>query len=216
MFRWRLSLIALLTLVAACTLFFDPKRPDFVDDAGPDGDSDADCIPECLGRECGQDGCGWECPSGCELDETCDEDAGVCICIPECTDRECGDDGCHGTCEPGCDSGQFCSPEGHCIDLVCDLNAGWGAACFVWDWCDDGTRCIGIEGLGWAGRICAPLGSALGSEDAACSEVSDGLELCALYQGENNFCGIFCDGSEDCPCGLSCRQATSGGWFCYP
>ncbi|MBI5490779.1 MAG: DUF1566 domain-containing protein [Deltaproteobacteria bacterium] len=55
-------------------------------DADGDGDADADvdgaadvCMPDCAGRECGDDGCGGSCPpDDCDFGQTCDRD-GHCI-----------------------------------------------------------------------------------------------------------------------------------------
>jgi len=57
-------------------------------DGDEDGDYDADldeeeCLPNCAGRECGDDGCGGECGS-CGIDEYCNS---VGICIPSVYDQ---------------------------------------------------------------------------------------------------------------------------------
>ena len=49
-------------------------------DGDPDSEADA-CVPSCLGRECGPDGCGGICPPGCDEHEACD--AGSCECIQD-------------------------------------------------------------------------------------------------------------------------------------
>ena len=38
------------------------------------------CIPECDDRECGSDGCGGTCGTGCLGEGVCDEALGQCIC----------------------------------------------------------------------------------------------------------------------------------------
>jgi hypothetical protein len=74
------------------------------------------CVPDCVGRECGDDGCGGSCGvcpavfpnSYCTL-------AGQCSCLAEnCgfDGSECGSDGCGGSCGE-CDPGLACFT-GHC------------------------------------------------------------------------------------------------------
>ena len=72
------------------------------------GCAECACQPDCSGRECGADGCGGECPPGCDAGESCE--AGQCQpgCQPDCSGRECGADGCGGECPPGCDAGESC------------------------------------------------------------------------------------------------------------
>ncbi|MCA9607115.1 MAG: hypothetical protein KC619_16025, partial [Myxococcales bacterium] len=52
------------------------------------------CVPSCVGRTCGDDGCGGSC--GTCTTGTCE--AGTCSCTPNCVGRTCGDDGCGGSC----------------------------------------------------------------------------------------------------------------------
>lgn len=75
---------------------------------GDPGSSDPGCIPNCTGKECGNDGCGGSCgncPNGSCI-------AQECVCIPNCAGKDCGDNGCGGNCGP-CTGGQ-CSTLGKC------------------------------------------------------------------------------------------------------
>jgi hypothetical protein len=87
------------------------------------------CIPSCLGKECGDDGCDGSCglcpkgstcaylatggtkciPSSCSPacgpTEKCI--AGECVCVPQCLGKQCGDDGCGNSCGD-CPPGQVC------------------------------------------------------------------------------------------------------------
>ena len=72
-------------------------------DTSADGDSEratetpsADvCVPDCLGKQCGDDGCGGSCGE-CPTGQACQDD-GTCLgCTPECAGKACGDDGCGG------------------------------------------------------------------------------------------------------------------------
>lgn len=67
------------------------------------------CVPDCDGRDCGDDGCGGSC-GACE-DGSCLEN-GTC-CTPDCGDRKCGDNGCGGSCG-SCLFGSVCQ-DGACI-----------------------------------------------------------------------------------------------------
>lgn len=82
------------------------------------GDDDDNCIPDCTGLECGDDGCGGSCGT-CEEGECV---AGVCQepCVPDCSGRECGPDPvCGEDCPPGCDAGETCNQEGQCVEDSC-------------------------------------------------------------------------------------------------
>ena len=81
----------------------------------PSGDNPIQCpwcLAACVGRECGDDGCGGSC-GVCADGQVCDE-AGACVaaCAPECGGKECGPDGCGGACG-ACPPGQGCH-EGSC------------------------------------------------------------------------------------------------------
>ncbi|HPD81963.1 MAG TPA: hypothetical protein PK357_02585 [Candidatus Pacearchaeota archaeon] len=55
-----------------------------------------ECVPDCDGKVCGDDGCGGSCGK-CSIGSFCTN--GTCICLPKCTGRECGSNGCPGgTC----------------------------------------------------------------------------------------------------------------------
>ena len=89
------------------------------------------CVPDCTGRECGDDGCGGtcgECPAGRE----CGAD-GRCFCAENCVGRTCGDDSCGGTC--GTWVGFACTPAGYSCGgtvwarLCCSGSRSPGGAC---------------------------------------------------------------------------------------
>lgn len=58
-------------------------------------DEDCECVPYCLGKQCGPDGCGGSCGE-CEGQDFCNQFQ--CVCEPDCATTECGDDGCGGSC----------------------------------------------------------------------------------------------------------------------
>lgn len=108
-------------------------------------DGDRECVPECEGKVCGDDGCEGECGT-CEEGETCteaEEGGTVCEanCVPDCEGKTCGDDGCGsecGTCEDGeeCVDGEegakaceeVCNP--NCENKTCG-DDGCGSPCGV-------------------------------------------------------------------------------------
>jgi len=69
------------------------------------------CIPECAGKECGEDGCGGSC-GACGEGFHCDADLCVPDCLPDCAGMECGDDGCGGSCGD-------CQLDELCFDGAC-------------------------------------------------------------------------------------------------
>ncbi|MEC9071285.1 MAG: hypothetical protein VX938_02860, partial [Myxococcota bacterium] len=101
------------------------------------------CEPQCVGKECGPDGCGGFCGE-CTDGGVCDAVKGLCECIPACDGKQCGPDGCGSTCGeclegltcdgvsgscyclPDC-TGKFCGPDG-CGGL-CGECDGSEAAC---------------------------------------------------------------------------------------
>lgn len=96
------------------------------------------CVPLCVGKACGDDGCGGSCGS-CDdpANPVCNTLFGQCVavCVPNCTAKACGDDGCGGvcgTCGVGttCDNNQ-CLPPGWTCDVTwfaaqdaCDCGCG--------------------------------------------------------------------------------------------
>ena len=89
--------------------------------------SAAACVPDCVMKDCGPDGCGGECghcysmeggvdDSLCQADGTCESE-----CIPACVGKECGADGCGDVCGHCYDSdgfadGGLCQIDGTCMD----------------------------------------------------------------------------------------------------
>ncbi|HOU52897.1 MAG TPA: C25 family cysteine peptidase [Myxococcota bacterium] len=112
------------------------------------------CVPECEGRECGDNGCGGTC-GGCPPGQTCSPE-GRCLpgCLRDCGERECGDDGCGGACGLCRDplSGEFrdlgCR-EGRCVEAPRPEPR---------DWTPGGVRLLGA--LAWAeDRVPRPSGA---------------------------------------------------------
>ena len=71
------------------------------------------CVANCTGKVCGDDGCGGSC-GDCTNGDVC-SDAGQCeACTPACDGKVCGDDACGGSCGD-CGDGMACDPAGQCI-----------------------------------------------------------------------------------------------------
>jgi MYXO-CTERM domain-containing protein len=82
--------------------------PDFSDERP----KDCDCISNCDGAQCGDDGCGGSCGE-CIAPDVCSD--GQCVfqgCDPACPVGACGSDGCGGQC--GCPAPQTCEA-GLCV-----------------------------------------------------------------------------------------------------
>jgi hypothetical protein len=93
------------------------------DDLGAGCRTPCDCVPQCAGKCCGDNGCGGVCPDTCAASgQTCN--GATCQCQGACTPRscselgrECGqwDDGCGGQVDCGeCSGGAVCNAEGQC------------------------------------------------------------------------------------------------------
>ena len=160
----------------------------------------------CVGKECGPDGCDGNCGSCDGPQDDCVDDQ--CVCQSACEGKECGDDGCGGDCTPGCEDGWVCDG-GQCIDICTET----------------------CESKGWeCGEICGELcGSCYGQDQCSidgqcvCQPACDGMEcgpdgcegICGECLGEQNVCidGLCvcqpaCDGKDCGPdgCDGSCGE----------
>jgi hypothetical protein len=95
------------------------------------------CVLQCTGRQCGDDGCGGTCGT-CPNNGACT--TGRCPCVPQCSGKTCGDDGCGGSCGDCGPSGvcrastsQCCTPQ--CAGKTCGAD-GCGGTC---------GRCTGAD-----------------------------------------------------------------------
>jgi hypothetical protein len=139
-------------------------------------DEEVVCVPDCTGRECGDDGCGGACGM-CVPGVPCV--AGKCECTPDCAVSECGPDGCGGSCG-------VCALGCGCVDGLCECVCEpdcWGKECG-----DDG--CGGVCGTCLPGVPCI---------DALCSPCKP---KCAGKQCGPDGCGGMCG---ECPNGGYCK-----------
>ncbi len=155
-------------------------------DGGPD--AEGGCIPDCLGKSCGGDGCGGSC-GACQ--DGCSCVNGSCSCIPTC-----GDGQCNGT--ETCDS---CALDCGCSvpDEVCDLGTcipcgtfcgNYGKSCGTFATCECGgcgcgqvcsagqcifNACNGkVCGDDGCGGSCGTCPAGLTCFGGACKECEDG------------------------------------------
>ena len=142
------------------------------------------CVPNCAGRECGDDGCGNVCGMclpgvSCLADGTCEP------CIPDCQGKWCGSDECGGSCGE-CPQDQKCTVSGMCS--------------FVEDPCLD-KECGNWDGV-WCGDC-----PCLGCHPGFCECILDtGLcEECGDHDGQG--CAAIFDCLNGCPDGdTGCQQ----------
>ncbi|GAB4295233.1 MAG: hypothetical protein Kow0090_10090 [Myxococcota bacterium] len=137
------------------------------------------CLPDCAGKQCGDDKCGGECGK-CAENEICDG-AQQCKCVPDCSGKVCGGDGCGGSCG-SCSANAICQ-DGGC---VCQF-LSCGAQC-----CSSGAQCYG-------GACCMPDCEGKECGDNKCGGV------CGVCPGslacENGRCSIQCAANEECASG---------------
>jgi hypothetical protein len=93
---------------------------------------DPDCVRDCVGRDCGPDGCGGSCGTCVDCDGKPIACSGgkcsVYFCCKDCTNRECGPDGCGGLCGT-CDKDPLkpvCGAQQQCVPVACTLPTAWG------------------------------------------------------------------------------------------
>ena len=221
--------VVFLWLAAGCA---GPDTDATVDGAGGDidvgalsGDSSS-CVPECVGKECGDDGCGGYCGQ-------CPQAAPYCInskckaeCVTDCAGKECGADGCGGVCGTCPEAAPYCVAQkcqiecapscqfAECGDDGCGGSCG---DCGCGEVCDFGQ----CEFVGCAGRECGPDGCG-----GNCGDCNDGLsctsdacvggkcvfyidDLTCLVDGECFAMGAMKSGA---PCQI-CEPGTSNSSF---
>ncbi len=182
------------------------------------------CVPDCKGKDCGDDGCGGSC-GGCEPVETCS----LGKCTVQCQD-DCGKEGlfeCFGVGYHLCgyfdgdlclDWGMVipCAPFAPCKDgdCVCQPQCqgkqcgsdGCGGVCGL---CPAGTTCTNGQCAAACQDECAPSGFS--------SCLGDGYRVCGLY--DDDACldwgeWVACAFNEDCVNGKCICQPQCAGKQC--
>ncbi len=181
-------------------------------DAGR-GICEAECVPACDGRDCGDDGCGGAC-GDCAEGEVCGGD-GTCAPPPEtCGDDACddGEDCANCAADCGCEAGEDCEAgacveAARCGDGACDPGEDCGS-CAADCACEQGLDCVRGE------CVCVPdcAGAECGDDGCGgvCGACPDGA-ACAGGQ-----CVVGCD--DDCGAlwAGSCTDDGFGLRLCTP
>ena len=157
------------------------------------------CVPNCLGRECGPDGCGGQCPPGCDVGVPCNDVTGLCEPPMEC--GPAGPDSCMDKC------GSFTN------NCFCDENCTVsGDCCADYDVCCCQPDCTGME-CGDGG--CPDQPDACGTCSGS-AECESGLCICPP---DNEICmDVCCDSEqvcfEDACCTPDCQDKECGDDGC--
>ncbi len=174
--------------------------------AGGSCDEACECLANCAGKVCGDDGCGGSCGE-CVEGDACD--FGQCMCVPACGDAACGDDGCGGSCGE-CAGGGACGEDGQCPCVadcegkVCGDDGCEGSCgdCADGEACGDDGQCACVPNCD--GKVCGGDGC----EDT-CGNCAEG-EAC----GVDGQCACVpnCDGKVcgDDGCEGSCGDCAEG------
>lgn len=193
-------------------------------------DADTPCVPDCKGKECGDDGCGGSCGE-CSFDHVCDQDICIAACVSICTPpglTTCFGDQAVQTCieievgEKTCyiwdDEVVECPPQHICEDGACvcvpDCDGkecgsdGCGGSC---GWCDGSlAECIG--GQCYCDPDCSGKECGVDGCTGSCGECPDPYTACAQDGTCQDACDVACEGRE-CgyvPCGLMCGTCAEG------
>jgi hypothetical protein len=178
------------------------------------------CIPDCVGKKCGADGCGGSCGS-CSFGSSCVD--GSCEKGCSCVEKDCGDDGCGGSCGTCTNA---CT--GHLDPAVCADGSCVQPCCP-----DCGGRSCGEDGCGGSCGSCAAGWVCSNGACTRCSPSCDERECgadgcggtcgtCAIgMQCANGKCssapasgranGESCAGNEDCSSGLCLLRGSDSG-----
>jgi hypothetical protein len=203
------------------------------------GGSDAgECLGNCVGRQCGDDGCGNSCGTCDTLAAPyCDELAGRCTatCTPVCAGRNCGDDGCGGTCGTcvgtlRCSSAGVCVPPTWTCDPVryaardrCDCGCGAvdpdcadsalaTAGCTALERCASDGNCSPRAPAGWT--CLASRYAARDACDCGCGVVDPDCMVQELPVRGCTGTRATCSASATCDCTPACGNNACGDNGC--
>jgi hypothetical protein len=172
------------------------------------------CRPDCIGKSCGDDGCGGECPPGCPSSAPTCNAQGQCVgCLAE---NDCPDPGpCHtrqcvsGTCSPQpVPDGIQCGSSGRCCGGACKQ------CCTVADCTAPSGGTVECT-QGFCNKRCDnPLHRVCGANPGVCQE------CCSDVTCSNVNPGSSCvNGQCKCPngltwCGMECVNTDIEPYHC--
>jgi hypothetical protein len=150
------------------------------------------CWPSCVGKQCGDDGCGGSCGS-CPQGYYCDPHNNKCVadCKALCETIECGPAGGVGEC----DCGECSGPQDTCNDGICLCQPDC-----------EGKEC-GIDGCGGSCGECTGEQEACQDGVCVCEPECEGMDC-----GDPDGCGGLCQG----PCPGIQDKCTNGKCVCIP
>lgn len=171
-----------------------------------DDDCDGEAqFPECVGKECGPDGCGEMCGT-CPVNFECVDFKCISVCTPQCAGKFCGPDACGGVCgicngNDECQNGQcLCNPK--CGGKQCGPD-GCGGICGTCSGntiCEDGYCACAPQ---CDGKVCGP--------DGCGGQCGD----CQSYQAcSNNQCLGWKYEAENPGMGHEQGKKEGDGWAC--
>ena len=156
-------------------------------------------LANCLGAECGDDGCGALCGACAGPFDLCE--GGACVCQPQCLEKECGPDSCAGNCGD-CLGGRVCQ------DSSCVCVPQFETECCGQDAC-------WLDSCGVSGGIAAEC--PFGCDGGECQNCTpDCVDKLCGPDGCGGSCGD-CAGPQDlCETGLCVCQPECTGVACGP
>jgi hypothetical protein len=188
--------LAMASCVAKCTSTIKSPPPTITSkvDGGMSFDSGFQwdtsvCIPDCYGKECGDDGCGGSCGT-CAFGESCTYGTCSSSCTPDCYGKECGDDGCGGSCGT-CGYGKTCDAYGTCTSTTTSTNSG--QICTQATTCSATETCMSFDTTSTSGMC---LGTCATAGDTCPVSGSSQMSICALTAQQNPsqyYCAYICE-----------------------
>jgi len=194
------------------------------------------CVPDCTGKECGNDGCGGSC-GGCIGENLFCSSNGLCKPCDPVLNEGCPEDSyCTfvGSDGPLCDikgtqgynepcGGMDSCKEGVCIELSStETGAICYRMCIVHSDCGEGNQCIELQNSLYkictvgatAAQKCNLLTQDCELETDGCYYDNTAGEPICVQAGAKEEGGSCSGQPNDCAEGLTCLSSSGGGWVC--
>jgi len=160
------------------------------------GIASGNCTPNCVNKECGDDGCGDSCGACTATGQACVSNNCQAICTPNCFNKECGDDGCGGSCGT-CPGNQQCI-NGECSGPSCgngNCQTSSGENCLT---CPADCGCL-------LNQTCINSGICCTITATSCD--------CGIMRSYYTKCGNDCCSSSQACCNGACTNNSSGQYI---